>query len=188
MGRGRLASYYQFSTWRNSKRLTDKTKATKATSLIGHWKIYLKKICKKHRKKLCRNSCAWYTLRQKWNLFQPIRSTLSSDTSLVRLSWYEISTLVSQTLFRGGTSSGVEKRRPFSGQQTINMLSIHCVFWEYFLTSQYITVIAPCFRRCYKTYSFKKSGAVEKSNNWNCLPNEFLRCVCVCMYVCIINI
>ena len=83
--------------------------------------LFKKKICKKHRKKLCRNSCAWYTLRQKWNLFQPIRSTLSSDTSLVRLSWYEISTLVSQTLFRGGTSSGVEKRRPFSGQQTINI-------------------------------------------------------------------
>ena len=60
-------------------------------------------------------------------------------------------------------------RRRFSGEpvvvghsqanrQSILKLSTHCFFVEgYFLTSQFMTVIASCFRRCYKlTYSLKK--------------------------------
>ena len=46
------------------------------------------------------------------------------------------------------------------------------------LSNQYITVIVSCLRRCYKSYSLK-NGEMEKSINWNCLPNEFLHSVCV---------
>ena len=45
------------------------------------------------------------------------------------------------------------------------------------LSNQYITVIVSCFIRCYKSYSLKKKGEIEKSINWNCLPNELLHCV-----------
>ena len=57
-------------------------------------------------------------------MFQPtIRSTLSSETSLVILCW---SSRVSQTSFLGrGTSSG----RPFSGQQTINIKTFNTLFF-----------------------------------------------------------
>ena len=65
-----------------------------------------------------------------------------------------------------------------ANRQSVLKLSIHC-FLEIFFTSQYIAVIASCFRRCYKTYSFKKSETEEKSNSLNCLPNDF--CV-VCVW------
>ena len=44
------------------------------------------------------------------------------------------------------------------------------------VSNQYNTVIVSCFRRCYKSYFLKKQGEIEKSINWNCLPNEFLHC------------
>ena len=70
-------------------------------------------------------------------MFQPIRSTLSSDTSLVILCW---SSRVSQTSFLGGTSSG----RPFSGQQTINIKTFNTLFFCWGIFS-YVTLYH-CYR------------------------------------------
>ena len=107
---------------------------------------------------------------------------LSSDTSLVILSWYEIFTLVSQTSFRGGASSGVEKRRPFSGQQTINIKTFNTLCFLGIFS--YVTIY-DCYRvmlqKVLQNLFFQKSETVGKSNNLNCLLNEFLRCVCVCV-------
>ena len=51
--------------------------------------------------------------------------------------------LLSQTSFRGGTSSGAAKRRPFSGQQTINIKTFSTLC---FLGILYYFTVYHCYR------------------------------------------
>ena len=98
-------------------------------------------------------------------MFQPIRSTLSSDTSLVILCW---SSRVSQTSFLGGTSSG----RPFSGQQTINIKIFNTLFFCWGIFSQ--------LQRVLQTDLFPQKNLKYKNLKTRTICRMNFCIVCVC--------
>ena len=83
-------------------------------------------------------------------------------SSSVGLCWYEISTRVSQTSFRGGTSSG----RPFSGQQTINIKTFNTLFFllrDIFL--RHTISLLSCHTSGVTNWLGSKNCEIEKSKN-----------------------
>ena len=84
-------------------------------------------------------------------------------SSSVGLCWYEISTRVSQTSFRGGTSSG----RPFSGQQTINIKTFNTLFFLFRdIFFRHTTSLLSCHASGVTNWLIpSKNCEIEKSKN-----------------------